>query len=63
MKTDPRIEALETDPDIFVTLRAGWQYNGAHCFGEYEMRDVAKTMRFVKPCTCDECKSRPPSKI
>ena len=56
MKTDPRIEVLERQPDIFVTLRPGWQYDGAHCFGEYTMRDVRRTMKLVKPCDCDECK-------
>lgn len=54
---DKRIEILEREPDIFVTLKRGWQYDGAHCFGEDNMRDVRRTMRLVKPCNCDECKS------
>jgi len=40
----------------FVYLKPGWHYNGQHCFGEDRKRDIAATMEFVKPCTCDECR-------
>lgn len=53
---DKRIEQIEQEPDIFVHLKSGWQYEGAHCFGEDSMADVRETMKMVKPCDCDECK-------
>jgi hypothetical protein len=52
---DRRIETYETDPDIFITLKPGWQYDGAHCFGEDTHADVKRTMKRVKPCHCNEC--------
>jgi hypothetical protein len=54
---DKRIQHLERDPDIFVTLKAGWQYDGAHCFGEDSMADVRETMKSVTRCTCEQCKA------
>jgi hypothetical protein len=45
----------ETQPDIFVTLKAGWQMDGAHCFGEDSHADVRKTMRRVVRCQCAQC--------
>ena len=53
---DRRIETLETDPDIFVTLKPGWRFEDAHCFGEYSLRDVRESMKRVKPCDCQECR-------
>lgn len=54
---DKRIEYIETNPDIFVELMPGWQYDGAHCFGEDSMKDVRETMKSVKRCDCEQCKS------
>ena len=54
---DSRIETLETDPDIFVTLKPGWRLEDAHCFGEYSLRDVQASMKRVKPCDCEECRN------
>jgi hypothetical protein len=54
---DKRIQFLERDPDIFVTLKPGWHYDGAHCFGEDSMADVRETMKSVEPCHCEQCKT------
>ena len=53
---DKRIMHLELEPDIFVTLKTGYQYDGAHCFGEDSISDVRKTMKDVTTCDCDDCK-------
>ena len=53
---DKRIETLETEPDIFVTLKPGFQLAGAHCFGEDSMKAVRSTMTRVQPCQCCECR-------
>jgi hypothetical protein len=52
---DKRILHLERDPDIFITLKPGWQYDGAHCFGEDTMKDAKETMKMVEPCRCQQC--------
>ena len=43
----------------FIYLAHGWQYDGAHCFGEDRKADIWRTMTFVKPCDCDACKAGP----
>ncbi len=55
---DTRIDEIrrEGDGEWFVYLSPGWQLDGAHCFGEDTRRDVARTMRRVRPCECAECK-------
>ena len=59
---DKRIEELSDERasgnDWLVYLVPGWQYDGAHCFGEATLKDVRKTMKFVKPCVCADCKKR-----
>ena len=39
----------------FVDLKAGYQLDGAHGFGEDTKGDVRRTMTSVKPCSCKEC--------
>ena len=39
----------------FVYLAPGYQYDGAHCFGEDTRPAVYKTLKSVKPCDCAEC--------
>lgn len=41
----------------FVYLSAGWQLDGAHCFGEDRRRDVTDTLKRVKKCECQECQN------
>lgn len=61
MANDPRIEQLSDERSIgngwFVYLKPGWQYDGAHCFGEDNRRAVQRTMKMVRPCGCAECRS------
>lgn len=53
---DPRIESIELEPDIFITLKSGWQLDGAHSFGEYYITDAIETMKRVVPCNCEACR-------
>lgn len=53
---DRRIETLEREPDIFVTLKPGYHMDGAHCFGEDTMAAVTQTMKRVVKCDCTECR-------
>lgn len=53
---DPRIaEITGQKPELFVYLEPGYQYKGAHCFGENTLADIRNTMKMVKPCRCGEC--------
>jgi hypothetical protein len=53
---DRRIEMLEREPDIFVSLKPGWRLEDAHCFGEDTMAGVRETMKRVRKCKCEDCK-------
>jgi hypothetical protein len=52
-----KVNELEIEPDIFVTLNYGYQLDGAHCFGEDTLTDVIKTLSSVEPCDCESCKA------
>jgi hypothetical protein len=58
------VDELETDPDIFVHLKAGYRLDGdfsqdgrqcQHVFGEDSMKDVRTTLKSVVVCSCDQC--------
>lgn len=57
--TDSRIEKLNDERasggKYFVYLKPGFQYDGAHCFGERTIGAVKNTMRRVTRCACAEC--------
>lgn len=60
-KTDKRIDEICDERPSgawFVYLKPGFHYDGAHCFGEDRKSDIAKTMKFVKPCDCETCKEK-----
>jgi hypothetical protein len=58
------VDELETDPDIFVTLKPGYKLGEdfsqdgrrcQHCFGEDSIADVRRTLKDVTVCACDQC--------
>lgn len=63
-KSDPRIEMIDDERDAgngwLVYLRPGWtidQLGHTHCFGEDTLRGVARVMKLVQPCPCEECET------
>ena len=63
--TDRRIDEIETVEDLsgtsfMVHLKPGYRLEDAHTFGAASKAEIARTMRRVKSCRCDECsRSRP----
>ena len=55
IRNNKKVQELEIEPDIFVTLNYGYQLDGAHCFGEDTLSDVINTLKSVEPCNCQEC--------
>jgi hypothetical protein len=55
IRSNKKVQELEIEPDIFVTLNYGYQMDGAHCFGEDTLTDVIRTLKSVEPCDCHDC--------
>ena len=57
IRKDKRVQDLETDPDIFVTLKSGFRYSTdpVHCFGEETLSDVVRSLALVQKCNCNLC--------
>ena len=57
IRKDKRVQELETDPDIFVTLKPGFRFSTdpVHCFGEETLSDVLRSLTLVQECNCNQC--------
>ena len=41
--------------DFFVYLKNGFAFDGQHCFGAENRKEIIATMNRVEPCACVEC--------
>lgn len=62
LNADLRVSSAwyEGEDGYWVTARAGWSFDfygdNAHTIHEWNVRDILRQFRTIRPCHCAECK-------